>query len=207
MRIAATLVIGPFTVPPIPDKTVCITLARRADRWGRFLGGLGDWPFGPVEKFVAFDGRKCRPPKSWLATRGAWAGAMSHLAVVREALDNGLDSLLVLEDDAEPARDLLARWKGLADRLTEHAWDWLYLGGQIKGYLGSPIGPLIRPFRCIRAHAYIVKRSAMQAIVADAPTWTEYVDHQYGRMHARGELDVLCVQPWLFHQRNETSDM
>jgi len=189
----------------IPERTVCITLERRHDRWGRFIESFPkDWPFPEVQKFIGFDGQKMEPPKSWGSSRGGWGATLSHLAVIQTAYDEGIESLLVLEDDALPVQDLAESWRNFD--FAGKTWDWLYLGGQIKGRIETT-PTLVRPFRCIRAHAYILKRKAMKLILDRSPDWTDVMDHEYARIHTKRELSVLCVQPWLFNVRGERSDI
>jgi hypothetical protein len=77
----------------------------------------------------AISGDWCWPPARWKSGNGAWGCLMSHLRAVQEATMDGLESSMVLEDDAvfQPkAVEMLARLM----REVPADWDQIYLGGQ-----------------------------------------------------------------------------
>ena len=53
---------------------------------------------------------------------------LSHLAILRDARDRGVDSVLVMEDDFEVPVDDARRVGALAATLRERAWGFAYLG-------------------------------------------------------------------------------
>lgn len=81
-----------------PHK-VCINLDRRPERWHRMQARLARHRIGPVTRFSAFDGRTLDIPSTWTASSGAYGCLQSHLAVVKEARNLGLENILILEDD------------------------------------------------------------------------------------------------------------
>ena len=83
------------------ERVYCINLARRAERWQEFTSGLpDDWPFPQPERFEAIDGERCPPPAWWNTSPGAWGCWRSHVAILKRCLNEGIDSVLILEDDA-----------------------------------------------------------------------------------------------------------
>jgi len=87
----------------IAQRTTCITLDYRQDRWDRFQSELptdfGDF-FPLPERYQAIAGKKCPHPPEWKAGGGAWGCYRSHLRILEECLNNEIDSCLFLEDDA-----------------------------------------------------------------------------------------------------------
>src|SRR3954451_18086479 len=75
---------------------VCINLDRRPDRWRRVRRHLDEHGFGSVLRFPAVDGRDHRPPIGWRYSDGAYGCLMSHVRVVRAAVERGWSDVLVL---------------------------------------------------------------------------------------------------------------
>ncbi len=121
-------------------RTVIINLPRRADRRARLEQHLHEHgqPFGPVSWHAASDGSRMRKPPGWRDTRGALGCLASHRAVLEKAMRDGLDNVLVLEDDVFLFHNAAA---GLADFLAAAPADWqmLMLGGH--GMRGAATGP------------------------------------------------------------------
>src|SRR5262245_46044684 len=113
------------------QAVVCINLKRREERWKAFQERLpGDWPFRKIVRFPAIDGRACVPPPWWKESAGAWGCYRSHLRVVEDCLNNDLESVLVLEDDAEFPPTFAADAAEFLRHVPDD-WDMLYLGGQL----------------------------------------------------------------------------
>ena len=89
---------------------------------------------------------------------------MSHRQIMREAIEAGIESILVLEDDALPVEDFTSRAIEFLECVPDD-WDCLMLGGQ---HLMAPdrIGPGI--VRCVgtqRTHAFAVRRGMMSGLL------------------------------------------
>jgi len=170
---------------------------------------------GEIRWVRAISGDWCRPPVWWGAGNGAWGCLMSHLRIVQDAIMDGLESYLVLEDDAvfQPrAAEMLAR-------LLKEAppdWDQLYLGGQ---HLKEPQDVPGRPFvlRCRnvnRTHAFILRRRAFvkyQQHILHAPDYIArrgfHIDHQLGLAHERADWKVYAPAWWLCGQEAGSSNI
>jgi hypothetical protein len=160
---------------------------------------------------------------------------MGHVTAIRQAIEDDVETLLILEDDAAPVADLADRWKALQDPLSSLPWDWLYLGGQIVGRRPEDVwvqgsgfrvqrsevrgqeipnpksqipNAIVRPFGPVwRCHAYMIRRGTMQQIVRILPyAAITIIDKCYGALHTEPTTDVLCTWPWLFGVRREESD-
>jgi hypothetical protein len=145
------------------DYTVVINLARRPQRLERFWSLLGDWPFKRPQRFEGIDGSALKLPSGWDKGAGAWGCLLSHRAVLDDAINRGLSSLLVLEDDAYPVPDF-ARLAGQFLQNVPSDWDGLMFGAE---HLLPPreISPGV--VRCIasnRSHAYAVRGPFMKIL-------------------------------------------
>lgn len=194
------------------DRAVVISLVRRADRLAAFQDRLAvAWPGQAVQVFQAVDGEREAVPEGWRGTAGAWGCARSHGRVVERALADGVERLLVLEDDATFMPRFAERLAGL--RIPAMCQQ-LYLGGE--HLLPPEPGPagLVRGRNVNRCHAYaILGRPALETIRDhlrwDPATWAaaHNVDHQLGILHETGRVEVYAADPWLCGQAAGRSDI
>lgn len=198
------------------ERVVCINLDRRADRWAKFVEDLPeDWPFGEVERYAAVDGQRCQHPSWWRAGRGAWGCYRSHLNIIEECLNRGIESLLLLEDDAICMPDFSRHWSDYLGALPED-WEIAYLGGQ---HLYAGRHPprrvneyVVSPYDVNRTHAWSLRRGGLRIAygrLTDVRDWQpgKHIDHRMGQLlHRRG---VVAYAPtrWLLGQREGRSNV
>lgn len=194
------------------DKAVVISLPRRPDRLAAFQARMAAaWPGMGCEVFRAVDGQREAMPEGWGGTPGAWGCYRSHLAVIEQALEDGVCRLVVFEDDATFAPDFAER---LADLSIPTDCEQLYLGGEhLKPPQPGPPG-LVRGRNVNRCQAYaVLGRSTMLTIRDhlrwDPARWTaaHNVDHHLGILHEDGQLAVYAADPWLCGQAAGPSDI
>jgi GR25 family glycosyltransferase involved in LPS biosynthesis len=188
----------------------------RRERLGRHLVETGlVREVSEIRWVRAVSGSWCQPPHWWRSGGGAWGCLMSHLRIVQDAVMDGLESCMVLEDDAvfQPrAVELLGRLL----REAPEDWDQLYLGGQ---HLREPEAVEGRPYvlRCRnvnRTHGFILRRRAFvkfQQHIMHAPDYLAHtgwhIDHQLGRAHERGDWKVYAPAWWICGQEAGTSNI
>ncbi len=173
------------------DRVVCISLARRSERWDQFLHGLpSDWPFARPKRVRAVDGHMAKPPTAFLPSTiglapqlqlaglippalvghhgvrmaGVWGCYRSHLRVIEDALTDDCDSVLVFEDDAIFGQRFAQRVERFLSGVPSD-WDQIYLGGQ---HLNTDTSPpeavnetVLRCHSVNRTHAYALRRTAL----------------------------------------------
>lgn len=191
------------------DRVVVISLARRPDRLAGFYERL-DGRLAPLP-YPATDGQEDRPPAWWKTTPGAWGCYQSHRALIDAALADGVESILIFEDDATFVPDFAERLAGLE---VPDDCQMLYLGGQ---HLARPEpGPpgFVRGRNVNRTHAYAVfGRPALELLRdhlrPEPALWTarHHVDHHFGILHWSRRLAVYAVKPWLCGQADGVSDV
>src|SRR5690606_28699388 len=86
------------------ERVLCVNLKRRTDRWESFVTQMESisYVFGPVARFDAIDGNRV-PAPHWYRVGEAsytWCCLVSHLRIWETALNDGVISLLIFEDDA-----------------------------------------------------------------------------------------------------------
>ena len=192
-----------------------VNLDRREDRYQAFLSRLpADWPLAPVERFAAIDGRKCPLPAWWRGGKGAWGCYRSHLGLIERCLNEGVESVLLMEDDAVFCDDFSSR---VGEFLAAVPSDWgmIYLGGQhLRQGKSRPqkVNDLVyRPFNVNRTHAFALRGQTMRrrlslsawGRVAACPPHRSPV----GAFHETGRHAIYCPAEWLVGQAAGRSDV
>jgi len=104
-----------------------INLPDRTDRYrevSRQLRDLGMGFGGNVELYAATRPTELRGFNS-LGARGCF---LSHLEILRDALDRGVESVLVMEDDCEVSATNAAVIARVAEETKGRTWGFVYLG-------------------------------------------------------------------------------
>ena len=145
------------------DAIYCINLDRDRERWRRIASrfeGLGI--LDRVRRFPAIE----------TPTNHHIGCALSHRGVIQEVKRQGLENVLVFEDDAlftPTAREDLARSVG---ELRGRPWSTLYLGGHRWGRtfdLASGCQALEQPHGVTCSHAIAYHASIYDRILGDVP--------------------------------------
>ena len=193
------------------DRVVVVSLRRTPQRIAAFWDRLPrvGWPFMAPDVFDAIDGRVC-PPPSWFGTEpmnGAWGVYRSHLACIERAMNDGIQRLLLLEDDAEPVDGFGARVARFLDALPADA-ELVYLGGQTNHYQGHPAqsvnAEVIRPWSVNRLHAFFLTAAGMRKAYQHLTTryWItgHHIDHHLERLSRAGKIKTYAPKEWLVGQ-------
>ncbi len=199
------------------DRVYCINLDRRPDRWQRFLDGVpSDWPFAKVERVAAIDGNQVPAPDWWRPTAGAWGCYRTHHRLIEQALNEGLESILILEDDALFGSKFAGDVKRFLGRVPDD-WGMLYFGGQhLKADRVPPRSineEVCVPHNVNRTHAYALRGSTMEAVYRhlSSDRWQQghHVDHHLGRFLERHDerFPVYCPRHWLVGQAGGESNI
>jgi len=142
----------------LAERIVCINLRERDDRYEvckkRFAKvGLKDEDV----QFLRVD----RHPKG-----GRYGCSDSHRTVLQQAYDDGLNSVLIFEDDVE----FREGWEKAVEEAKTFLdsgikYDALMLGPELKWVEEKPF-PKIWRVKCIHAHAYVVSREGMKSFIS-----------------------------------------
>ncbi|MDB4766366.1 glycosyltransferase family 25 protein [bacterium] len=192
------------------EKVICISLNRRPDRWQRFQAKLpSDWPLLAPERFAAVDGRRVTPAPWWTAGSAAWGCYQSHLQILRNCIEDKVDSVLILEDDAVCVDDFTSEAEIFFGQLPTD-WELVYLGGQ---HLKQQLHPPVRvndkvqiPYNVNRNHAYALKsRSAIKRVcrhLENRVQWQSghHFDHHLGTLVEQRKFPVYSPTQWLIGQ-------
>lgn len=199
---------------------VAINLTHRTDRWRALTSRMSAAGLTKLIRAPAIEGSRLtngqiagfldasadaidRSPRSHLhLTRPAIGCFLSHLAVWRWVMAANTPRVLVLEDDAAPARDYCpARFREAVAALPEHA-GLVFPGRIIMGGLADrPQGAaLARLYYFNGTFAYLITPAACRALLRHLlpPRW--HIDHQISKvlMEQRHAIAAYYTEPAFF---------
>jgi hypothetical protein len=199
------------------DRIAIISLPDREDRRRQLLTNLTTSGLASPEELTwieAVDGKKEKLPSWWKAGRGAWGCRASQLAALTSAQKDGVECLLILEDDAV-FHPRAAEWLQQVMPLLPKDWEMFFLGGQHMRPPETTKDPRLLKGTCItRTHAYAVHSRAFASLIAAISNLDEYqanpgwhIDHQFARGHASGRWKAFAPAWWLVAQEESYSNI
>ena len=144
------------------ERLVVISLPERAERRARLQTHLTKTHLAKPDelKWVeAVDGRKENIPSWWQSGAGAWGCRLSHLKVLRQAQQDQLENILILEDDVV-FHPRSPDW--LASVMPHLPTDWgqFFLGGEYHKAPSKTKSPLLVESHGItRTHCKYLQRT------------------------------------------------
>jgi hypothetical protein len=205
-----------FTSSALFDRMVVINLPERVDRRKDMSRQLKAAGFGP-ERVSWFSG--LRPsdagPFPSIGARGCF---LSHLAVLREAVSQGRESIVVLEDDVNFIHRFAPRAEAVLQALPPN-WSILYAGLDFGLPATSPVQPAPSDMETVSAHFMCFRGEVIAALVDHLQRLMERPpgDPQGGPMHVDGayhwfrqqhpQYPAFCATPALGYQRPSRSDI
>lgn len=189
------------------DRICLINLDNRKDRLGAFRAKVAPYP--ELHGFVrqrAVHGDTVGVPGFYTAGGGAWGCRQSHLAVLQEAMLDGVESLLVLEDDVCFCPDFAARLAAFRAAVPAD-WDMLMLGGQNHAPpLPTGTDGVGQSVNTQRTHAYAVRGlEAMRGLYRLWGRCDTHIDHWLPKYQA--QFRVYQPDPFLCGQDEGPSDI
>lgn len=187
------------------DAVVCINLERRPQRWEQFQQRCPtDWPWPQPQRWVAVDGVSACVPKWFHGGPGAWGCLQSHLAVWRWQIDQHIESVLVLEDDAVFCCNAMDVMRETMECVPSD-WCQIYFGGQHLNTDTMPPETIIhnKLIRCRytnRTHAYLIRLHFAETAAEfigrpnDRDGRVQHVDYLLGDLHDSHNV----YAPWRF---------
>lgn len=194
------------------DRVVLINLKRRPDRLEAFRARQKEagWELPEPTVFEAVDGSKVGVPTYFQSGGGAWGCCRSHVRVCEQAVMDGVESLLVFEDDVTWKADEGGRsaWEQLRRFMAAVPADWeqLMLGGQhLQPALPTPAPGVVRCTNCQRTHAYAVRGKAIKDLLGLWYPANRHIDHVMGPWQK--DRKVYAPERFVFGQAEGKSDI
>lgn len=190
------------------DRIVLVNLKRRSDRLASCRKELSEkgWPFRQPEIFQAIDGSIVPCPHAWKQGGGAWGCMASHRAILQSAIMDGVQNLLVLEDDLRLKKDFPQKVERFLQLVPSDA-DGLMLGGQhMAGPLKMKPG-LVKCVNAQRTHAYSCKGRYLRELYATwcSPRSDVHCDWIMGPLHS--SFNIYAPSEFLIGQNRTQSDI
>lgn len=195
----------------IVERVAVINLDRRHDRWQAFQRGLPrDWPFPRPQAWRGIDVRRCPPPEWFNHDAGQWGCLRSHVRAIEDALNDGVESLLVLEDDAVFCDGFTGNVRNFFASVPDD-WQMIFLGGCHTRGVRRAINDVVEiPGYVTLAHAYLLCGDALQYaydyLCRHVPERPE-VDHRLGAFAEETGCAVYAPRRWLVYQAAGFSDI
>ena len=162
------------------DKIYVINLKRRLDRKEQLLIDFPDVDFTFIE---AIDGKEITIPQLFsnnkinssffdpngMITMGVFACALSHKKAWDQALEDGVENALFLEDDVYPTIKILSNtYQKILKEIKESDYDLIHLGKKTLTQEGIDIGTYLTIPRYNSnhhgAHAYVATKEMIQTL-------------------------------------------
>jgi hypothetical protein len=196
-----------------------INLRERKDRLRELTAQLAALGIGfELGKVELYEATRPTDPGGFdsLGARGCYT---SHLDILRDARDRGVENVLVMEDDCEILPRNVARLEAMLDELKDRAWGFAYLGHIVPMAAGSEAGWQEYAGPVQTTHLYAIHRSALPGVVdyleacltrpgghpVGGPMPVDGALTMYRAAHP--EVVTLMAQPVVAGQRSSRSDI
>jgi glycosyl transferase, family 25 len=165
------------------DKVYVINLKRRQDRKTELIKTFPEVDFTFIE---AIDGKDLHHTSlikekklntsffdpHGMVTKGVFACALSHKKAWDQAIFDGVENALFLEDDVVPNIDFIQNsnlsleYQNFHNEINQYDWDMIHLGKKTRHQTGMNVGQYLTVPRFNSnhhgAHAYVVKKNTIK---------------------------------------------
>ncbi len=181
------------------DKVVLINLKRRKDRLEHALRELKKikWPFLYPELIEGIDGQLENLPIGFTGGLGALGCSLSHIKVLEKAIQDGVENLLILEDDIVFEDDFVEGIKNFLSDLPDD-WDALMFGG--NHFIPPKVlhGNVCRCNFTGLTHAYVIRRRIMADLLNKFKTSSTHTDMTFAQ--EQRHYKVYAPHPFIVTQ-------
>lgn len=165
----------PRTLETLWDRVTVINLARRWDRETSILEQfkMNGFPWMPeLHMQTAIDGRRVPMPNGFTAGPGAWGCFESHRQALRDAINAGCESILILEDDAMLRPDFADRARSFFAEIPQD-WEVAFLGGRHAGPPGIVSAGVHRVRKIFGLYGYALRGEGLTELYRYWSGWHE----------------------------------
>jgi glycosyl transferase family 25 len=150
------------------DRIAIIHLPDRRDRYQSLATELRDVGFDIQQPKVQIPHAPVPSDWSGWPSRGVYGNFLSHLGILRQALQDGLQTVWVLEDDAIFSRRMHREQRALVKTLKERDWDLCFFGHSLthEQLANQPVGLVAPNADFIWAHCYAVHARVLPRLVS-----------------------------------------
>jgi len=190
------------------DKTYCINLERRSDRWEECLNEFKKYELTGIDRFIAVDGKKLNQTSSGFMTPSRLALVKTNVNILEDAIKNNYNSILILEDDVE-FTDQVKNMESFFKSLPED-WDMLYFGGNHNTHMGKKPPNLVNDKVCklhytFSTHCVAINKKSFVEVLNRIKKYDNALDVIY--VELQKSLNVYSFYPLIATQRVSFSDI
>jgi glycosyl transferase family 25 len=190
------------------DKTYCVNLNRRPDRWEKVKQEFNRIGVSGIERYEAIDGKDY----DWTNIKynpsllvGELGLIETHINLIKDAIKNNYSSILIFEDDVY-FTDEINKIEEYMSQLPDN-WDMLYLGGN---HIYGPPPPkvndkILKLVKTYTTHAIAIKSNLFETIIAMTEGRKKQIDVYYADLQT--VYNVYGFTPNMALQTEDFSDI
>lgn len=194
------------------DNVYVINLAARKDRLEQITQELKSVEI-KHEIFTAVNGvpSGVKLPDYIVKTPGVAGCMFSHIRIIEDAKKRNFNKILILEDDAEFAKNFIKLFNNFYNNLPQD-WQMVYLGGSSHPILSEKINEnVIKTKGAYTTHAYGIKSDVFDTVInnIDIKSGVQYahpIDAFYA-INVHSIFTTYLSKPNLVYQRAGYSDI
>jgi GR25 family glycosyltransferase involved in LPS biosynthesis len=189
------------------EKIYCINLESRKDRWEQSLIEFKEHNL-ITDRYNAIDGKIVN--SLGRLSRGEHGCLLSHLNVIKDAKENNLSKILVLEDDVEFSENMTQKFFTYIEELDD--WDIIYFGAYHS--LNNPYNPypllqitdhFYKTIHSVAAHCYAVNSTVYDALIEEISKKSKPLDDHHTEIQKK--FKCFVIRPHLAWQKPSFSDI
>jgi GR25 family glycosyltransferase involved in LPS biosynthesis len=186
----------------VVDGAYCINLDKREDRWQSCEKEFTKNEI-EVERFSAIDGQLIDDcPR---ITRGEAGCLKSHLSIIKSSVEKDMSSICIFEDDVFFTENFQDNFSNFYQQVPDD-WQFLYLAvNKASAHFSYVSENVRRVTNAYSAHAMLLRRGAMEAILAACEPGEKPIDVYYGEI--QNYLPAYVLAPSLAGQKAGHSDI
>lgn len=186
------------------DRCVILNLRSRGDRLAKLFPELVRAGIDPRECVVSQSEIPETSPNGLPKTK--WGCRLAHVNAVADANLDGLDSILVLEDDLLFRHDFQVHWKNVKANLDQVEWSIFSMGCSVSQYAPDLEPCLHRLWEYNLGHAYAVHRRGFENYIRMMASKAPIAHDHTLNLLAKIEPSYVS-EPYLCWQRDDFSDI
>jgi len=191
------------------DKTYCVNLDRRIERWEESLKEFKEWEIGDVSRVSAVDGKHLNMEDyNTRLNPGELGLVLTNINIIKEAKEKDYSSILILEDDVVFV-DEIKNIDSYVELLPDN-WDMLYFGGNHNTHMGVSPPQIINDKVCklhntYTTHCIGIRNNMFDILLSILPKLNGPLDVEYAKLQKF--FNIYSFYPAIAKQRVGFSDI
>ena len=191
------------------DKTYCVNLDRRKERWEECLTEFSKWDIKEVQRISAVDGNDLDITQyNTKLNPGELGLVLTNIEIIKKAKKQNLSSILILEDDVIFTDEI----KNISDYfdLLPTDWDMIYFGGNHNTHMGVKAPQIINDkvsklHNTYTTHCIGIKNNMFDVLLSILPKLNGPLDVEYAKLQKI--FNIYSFYPAIAKQRVGFSDI